>query len=235
MDDRQPDRMGASASGVPLVPRAQGSVMGRADAIPALAFVGLIAAIWGWFALRDESMGVWGVSAATMASGEYENLFLSMLAHGGIVHLAFNSMATLALLPPVIATLGHGARAVFYAFVLFLACGLGGSAGFLALNPSGIIPAIGASGALYGLIGYLARLGPGPDHVAPLFSMRFGRQLIGFLRQNMLLVIFTTVPIFLSDGGGIAWEAHLGGFVTGLLLAPLFFNALNGPDRAYSA
>ena len=224
------DRRSAAPSGVPIVPRAPGRTVRRDDSYPGFALVGLIVVLYGLFALRDQNMAVWGVSAATIAAGDYQNLLLSMLAHGGLMHLGFNSMATLALLPPVIATLGHGSRAWFYAAVLLVACGLAGSAAFLAINPDGIIPAIGASGAIYGLVGYLARIRPGSGDTVPLFSRAMLAETGRFVRDNLVLVLLITVPIVLSGGsGGIAWEAHLGGFVAGLLLAPLFLAAV--PQR----
>jgi membrane associated rhomboid family serine protease len=93
-------------------------------------------------------------------------------------------------------------------------------------NPESVVPALGASGAIAGVIGCYARLFPFarlivivPVLFIPLF---FEVQAIVFA---MIWFIMQVVPGFLSMGeqaaGGIAWWAHIGGFVAGWLLTPL--------------
>ena len=56
-----------------------------------------------------------------------------------------------------------------------------------------------------------------------------GRRLWDFLKANIWLVVLLSVPFLLSgSGGGIAWEAHLGGFLAGFVAAPLFLIQARG-------
>ena len=102
--------------------------------------------------------------------------FSMMFLHGGWLHLIFN-MWTLWLFGPTIEDrLGHGRYLAFY-----LACGLAASVAHVIFNPTSIVPALGASGAIAGILGCYMRLfplapcrrgGPDPVHPAVLRSLR---------------------------------------------------------------
>ncbi|MEL7189503.1 MAG: rhomboid family intramembrane serine protease, partial [Pseudomonadota bacterium] len=82
-------------------------------------------------------MNDWAVSGPRLANGAYELILLHMFAHGGIAHIAFNTMALFAFGPAVMERLGPLKPRTMSAFVLlFLGCGLCGAGLWLAINPS---------------------------------------------------------------------------------------------------
>ena len=183
----------------------------------------LLAAIWAaWLWHLGEGQSDWGVSGAAMAQGRYENLVLHMFAHAGLVHIGFNSAVLFSLAGPMLSWMGAFPGNWLRFFALYFLSGLAGAGLFLLFNPDGIVPMVGASGAISGLIGLVSRLSPGNRALIPLFSRSMFRRVWDFTKANLVLILLFTVPIFLMGGsGGIAWEAHLGGFLVGILGAPL--------------
>jgi rhomboid protease GluP len=127
--------------------------------------------------------------------------------HSGLIHLSVNMITLWSMGRVVIARVGQGGFALLY-----LGSILGGAAGF-ALLASGVRPMVGASGALFGLVGgilawnYLDRFA-GEEALWPV------------LRAAGLLLVLNLVMWWAMDGQ-LAWETHLGGFVTGWLMAML--------------
>lgn len=133
-------------------------------------------------------------------------LFGNMFVHFGFAHIIMNMIAYLQAAPLVAHRLG-GARFL----ILYFLAGLGADAGFILLAPNAG-PAAGASGAICGVFGaYFLAVRPTPQ--AALADPQVRNAMLSFLGINVLLFAF--LPI------GIAWQAHLGGFVTGALLYPL--------------
>jgi membrane associated rhomboid family serine protease len=169
------------------------------------------------------------IPARYTASGETELAaidilpFFSMIfLHGGWLHLILN-MWTLWLFGPTVEDrLGHGRYLAFY-----LACGLAASFAHVMFNPTSIVPALGASGAIAGILGCYMRLFPlarivvlVPILFIPLFIEVYALVFIGLW---FLLQIFGSAAELLqpSSSGGVAWWAHVGGFVAGFTLGPL--------------
>jgi membrane associated rhomboid family serine protease len=163
------------------------------------------------------------------ASGETElaaidilPFFSMMLLHGGWLHLILN-MWTLWLFGPTVEDrLGHGRYLAFY-----LTCGLAASIAHVMFNPTSIVPALGASGAIAGILGCYMRLFPlarivvlVPILFIPLFIEVYAFVFIGLW---FLLQIFGSAAELLqpSSSGGVAWWAHVGGLVAGFTLGPL--------------
>ncbi len=127
--------------------------------------------------------------------------------HGGFLHLIGNMIAVLALGGIVVARIGQQGFLLLYALTA-----IGGAAGFALLSGS-TSPMIGASGAVFGLIGawkfweWQVRRKMRAD-MGPLW-----RSLLGLAALNVLLWVLLS--------GLLAWEAHLGGFVTGVLFAAI--------------
>jgi membrane associated rhomboid family serine protease len=148
--------------------------------------------------------------------------FSMMFLHGGWLHLIFN-MWTLWLFGPTVEDrLGHGRYLAFY-----LACGLAASIAHVFFNPTSIVPALGASGAIAGVLGCYMRLFPlarvvvvVPIIFIPLFFEVYAFVFVGLW---FLIQIFegTLELLVTSSGEGVAWWAHVGGFVAGLTLGPL--------------
>lgn len=184
----------------------------------------LLAAIWAaWLWHLPGGMLDWGLSGAALAAGQYQNIALHMFAHAGLMHIGFNSVVLFSLAGPLFTRMGMYPASWLRFYTFYFLSGLAGAGLYLALHPAGTIPMVGASGAISGLIGLVARLSSEHDGLVPLFSAELGRRVWGFVKANLILILLITVPIALMGGaGGIAWEAHLGGFLVGLLCAKLF-------------
>ena len=143
-----------------------------------------------------------------VADGEYYRLLTAAFLHGGLLHLAMNMFALASLGPVLESALG---RSRFLA--LYLLSALGGSTlSFLLAEPNTL--GVGASGAIFGLFGafYVVARRPGGET----------RSIVTLLIIN--LVITFTIPI-------IDWRAHLGGLITGALIAAALAYAPRGPRR----
>ncbi|KAB2913149.1 MAG: rhomboid family intramembrane serine protease [Hyphomicrobiaceae bacterium] len=180
-----------------------------------------------------------GGSAAELPGGQLAtatSLVTHLFVHGDLTHLAINSAWLLAFATPV-------ARRTdvprFFAF--FLLAGIAGALTFLAFNGPVMTLVVGASGAISGLMGAAFRFlfGPGgasspPDlgggaQPAPLMglaaTLRDRRVLLAVLGWTVINSLLAWGAAGLTDAGGIAWEAHLGGFYMGLLTFGLFDRA----------
>jgi membrane associated rhomboid family serine protease len=127
-----------------------------------------------------------------------------LFIHGSIMHLLFNLFALLMFGMPVESQWG-GFEFLKYYFI----CGLGAAAASLAMNPHSLIPVIGASGPVYGLLVAFAMLYP--DAVVYLYF------LIPVSAKHMA-ILFGLIEFFAGATGstpGIARFAHLGGMITG--------------------
>ena len=148
--------------------------------------------------------------------------FTMMFLHGGWLHLILN-MWTLWLFGPAIEDrMGHGRYLAFY-----LGCGFAASLAHVVFNPTSIVPALGASGAIAGILGCYVRLFPMarvvvvvPILFIPLFFEVYAFVFIGlwFLLQLFQSTMSLLLP---AASGDVAWWAHVGGFVAGFTLGPL--------------
>ena len=143
--------------------------------------------------------------------------------HNDLIHLGINCLWLLAFGPIVARRFG----AVLF-LVFFAVCGVLAAAAHLALNWGETLPVIGASGAISGLMAAALRMlptqipwaMPGETPLAPIFS----RQVLVFSLVWAAINVFAGVTGLGMGGetGLIAWQAHLGGFAAGLLLAGVF-------------
>ncbi|MGZ9100025.1 MAG: rhomboid family intramembrane serine protease [Brevundimonas sp.] len=181
------------------------------------AAVLILAFVAQWFVGGPER---WGLSAEALAEGRWFTLGTHMFVHGGLMHIWMNVGGVMALTPPVLIALGGYRSGWGRYLVLFAASGLLGAAVFLALHPAGAVPMVGASGALCGLWGALSRIGP-DGGIVPIRSGPVWIQVKAFAKMNLVLFAILFVLVRVSGGvGGLAWEAHLGGFLFGLLVMP---------------
>jgi membrane associated rhomboid family serine protease len=145
----------------------------------------------------------------------------SMFLHGGWLHLLGNMWFLWIFGDNVEDALGSIRYLFFY-----LVCGLGAGVTHWLLAPASAVPTVGASGAIAGVLGAYALLFPGA-RVLTLVPVFFILQLIEvpavlLLAVWFLLQLLTGAVAPLSGaGGGIAWGAHVGGFLIGLLIVLL--------------
>lgn len=176
-----------------------------------------------WFIVTGgvKSMGQWGLSSAALAEGRFETIFLHMFVHGSGMHLAMNMTALAGIGPLLTSRLGRPPLSWLRFLMLFFLSGLAGGALYLTLHPIGMVPMVGASGALYGLVGLLIRT-PGDDGgVLAVQSRRVRRVGLELVKQNAFLFALLAVMAWTNGtNGGLAWEAHLGGFLFGLFIGP---------------
>jgi membrane associated rhomboid family serine protease len=177
----------------------------------------------------------WGLSAAALRQGHYETLITNIVMHGGVIHLFSNMAVYLAVAPLVCARFGRGLAGRLSYHVFFLLCGLAGDLLFLALHPSGEVPVVGASGAIYGLFAAAIRLDTTSDQLRAHLGKRVLSGWRWMLISNVIIVLMIGGPLivlqillgnFTTLTVPIAWEAHVGGFVAGLFLMDLM--AKNG-------
>jgi membrane associated rhomboid family serine protease len=199
---------------------------GRLLAAPmVIAFIALLAT-------RGEMVS-WAISVPRLVQGHWELIVLHMFAHGGLIHIIFNISALLAFGPPVMERLGPFSQRSFTAFLLlFFGSGLAAMTLWLALNPTSEIPVLGASGAIFGLIGFLLRLPDPHGDPVPLRGRQMGRAITEWAKMHLPLIAFFLIPVILGGQHfGLAWEAHLGGFLAGMLLCKPLWKWCGGqPD-----
>lgn len=149
-------------------------------------------------------------------------LFTSLFVHAGWLHIIGNMLYLWIFGNNVEDAMGHLRFALFY-----LLCGLAASAGQIAVNIDSPVPNIGASGAIAGVLGAYLVLFP-RARVVSLVTLGYFVRLV---RVPAVLVLGLWIVVQLFSGlaslgmpevGGVAWFAHLGGFLVGLLLVRLF-------------
>jgi len=153
-----------------------------------------------------------------------ENLyavFSSMFLHGGFLHLLGNMLYLWIFGDNIEGLCGHGRFLIFY-----LICGIAAFASHFVLEPSSTIPMIGASGAISGILGaYVLRFPRARVHIVfPLFPFIWLWR-TAVLPAVIVLGFWFLLQIFsalFSTGSGVAWFAHIGGFVSGFVLVKFF-------------
>lgn len=147
-------------------------------------------------------------------------LLSSMFLHGGLLHLLGNMLYLWIFGNNIEDAMGHGRFVVFYVL-----CGIGAALAQALPDPTSQIPMIGASGAISGVLGAYLLLFP---HARVLVAIPFGFFVhTVYLPAMLVLGVWFAIQVLSSLNmnpaeGGVAWYAHLGGFVTGLLLIPWF-------------
>ncbi len=148
------------------------------------------------------------------------DLLTSMFLHGGWMHVLGNVWFLWVFGDNIEDTLGHSTYLLFY-----LLCGLAGGIAHVMFNPMSSAPAIGASGAISGVMGaYLLRFPQSRVHTL-LFFFIFVTTIevpavlmIGYWFVVQLFSGFGQLAMAHSGQGGTAWFAHIGGFLAGILL-----------------
>ena len=176
-----------------------------------------------WLLHFPGGMSSWGVSSAALTEGRYQTIALHMFAHGPLVHILMNIIGLVTISGLLIARLGPPPIAWVRYLALFVVGGLTGMTFYLVLHPHGVLPMLGASGALYALLGTLLRLPPEPGPLLSLRTPRMRKVAVRLIKDNVWLFVVLVLPALLAgSNGGLAWETHLAAFLFGLFAGPYF-------------
>ena len=150
-----------------------------------------------------------------VGEGEWYRMFTPVLLHASFMHILFNMWALWVLGPQIERGVGSGAFVAAY----LASAGVGGAFAFFLGEPQQV--AVGASGAIFGLFGIWANFAVRRRNTT---QGRYLLQQIGFL-----LLLNAALPFII---GGIAWEAHLGGFIAGFVIGELWSRIPRGRGEA---
>jgi membrane associated rhomboid family serine protease len=203
----------------PWTPDPQPARPAREPALKAPAPVlAIVAAILLGYAIQTQlpqSVGALALVPADLLRGRVWPLLTVVLVHGSWMHAGLNALGALAFGTPVARWFGAPrGRARFILF--YLLCALVSSVGYALLYWGQETPLVGASGAIYGLIGASARLLDRPGRLAPFASRTVAAMTLAIVVLNLLLAFD-----WIDAGQGampVAWQAHLVGYGAGLLL-----------------
>lgn len=208
----------------------------RSKPVVTIAFIGACIVIFLWqisLGERGFQVAVYslGVIPATLLGNETLppefirlppslTVFSSMFLHGGWMHLIGNMLYLWIFGNNVEDSMGHGRFIIFY-----LLCGVAAALVQAVPNPDSVIPMIGASGAISGVLGAYLLLHP-RAHVLVLVPLGFFTQLVHLPAMLVLGLWFLLQLVSQAfadpQAGGVAFGAHIGGFVAGMILIPFF-------------
>ncbi len=145
-------------------------------------------------------------------------LFSSMFLHGGFLHILGNMLYLWIFGNNIEDTLGH-----FRFFLFYLLCGLAAGLAQVFAAPQSVIPMIGASGAIAGVLGGYLLLFP----TARILTLFFIIIFVKLIHLPAIIVLgfwffIQLLNVGLKQEGDVAWFAHIGGFVTGLIFVKIF-------------
>jgi len=153
----------------------------------------------------------------------YVSFLTTMFLHGGWLHFLGNMWFLRIFGSKVEDCMGHCRFMAFY-----LISGILASMFYIYFNPGSAMPVIGASGAIAGVMGAYYVMFPRAKilTVIPIFIFPWFIELPAFVFLGwwFLLQLFSgTIALVLPmTGGGVAWWGHIGGFIAGVMLVPLF-------------
>jgi membrane associated rhomboid family serine protease len=161
--------------------------------------------------------------SANFAASWY-TIFTSMFLHGGWLHIIFNMLALFIFGDNIEDRMGHLRYLLFYLLGGFIAAGA-----HILADPTSALPTIGASGAIAAVLGAYLLFFPRARVVTiiPLFFffpvIRIPAVIyLGFWFISQLFNGYTQIAANTYQSGGVAWWAHIGGFVFGMLVVIFF-------------
>ncbi|RLB58072.1 MAG: hypothetical protein DRI34_05985 [Deltaproteobacteria bacterium] len=161
----------------------------------------------GMLSLSSREMLRWAFLPGDFLAGRHlETLFTSMFMHGGFLHLAGNMYFLWLFGDNVEDRLPRGVYLAFY-----LACGLAASLVHALLTSQPYIPTVGASGAISGIMGAYLVLHPRRKMYQVIWFVQFKVSVAFYL----LFWLGLQIVMSAAGLGGVAWFAHIGGFVVG--------------------
>ncbi len=172
----------------------------------------------------EEFVRQWALIPAAITAGQHWiTLFTAMFLHGGFMHIAGNLVFFWAFAPEIEDAMGHGKFLVFYL--------LGGLVAFFAqivVAPDSTVPNVGASGAIAAVMGAFFVTYPG-DRIKTLLLLGWFVSIV-YVPAWLLVGLWMATQVLSQMGsmastqpqGGVAYMAHVGGAVFGVLCARLF-------------
>lgn len=166
----------------------------------------------------DSVSSLFGFSPAELLQGHPQTLLTSLFVHGNWSHALMNAAFILAFGAPVARFFGPRLGGAIDFFLFYIFCGVLACLGFAAVHWGQNASLIGASGAASGLMGAAARLIGGQGRVGPIFSRAVTGMGIGWLIINVIMAFAGGLLVPGAGSASVGWEAHLAGFVAGVLL-----------------
>lgn len=146
----------------------------------------------------------------------YFNFLTSMFMHGSVMHIFGNMLFLLIFGDNLENLLGH-IRFLFF----YLACGFAAALAQIATDPNSLIPMLGASGAISGVLGGYVVLFPQRAVRAIIFN--FLTTVPAIVALGIWILYQVILGLLTPAGtGGVAYAAHIGGFVAGVVLVRIF-------------
>ena len=166
-----------------------------------------LAGFWGNFALYP---------AAVTQDGDYTGILTSMFLHAGWMHIGGNMLFLWIFGDNLEDQMGHVGFLIFY-----LACGILAALAHIYSAPGSTVPTVGASGAIAGVMGGYLLLFPRARVDVVVIIVIFFR--VFTLPASVMLGIWFALQVFggfstPAQGGGVAFWAHAGGFIAGIVL-----------------
>jgi membrane associated rhomboid family serine protease len=190
-----------------------------------VALVAMLLATHGLRVVTATDPGEFALTRDDLADRNWVPLVSYMFVHANWAHVGLNAAFTLAFGAPLARSLGLGWRGSATFFVFFLICGIIAALGYAGLFAA--IPQVtggngwalvGASGAASGLMGASARRIEGRGRVGPIGGRVVVGMTLSWIAINLILGLSGLTPG--AGGAPVAWQAHIIGFVAGLLLLP---------------
>lgn len=173
--------------------------------------------------VKDMMGEVLGYVPLQQTPSVYFTFLSSMFMHGDFLHLGGNMLFLWIFGDNIENRIGHVRYAVFY-----IVCGVIAAFGQIVMDTNSVIPMLGASGAISGILGGYLLLFPHNRVKALLFNVF--TTIPAFVAVG-IWIIFQIVQGYMSGGGGgVAYAAHIGGFIGGLALIKIF--AIGTSERA---
>ena len=145
-------------------------------------------------------------------------LFTSIFLHAGIYHILGNMVFTYIFADNIESILGHRLFLIY-----FLVCGAAGSLAQSIASPDSTVPIIGASGAISGVMaGYMLKYPAAKIHVLALWVIPISLPAIVVIGIYFINDLFNGFITFGRLGGGVAYFAHIGGFIAGAIQMVVF-------------
>ncbi|MBA4390182.1 MAG: rhomboid family intramembrane serine protease [Syntrophus sp. (in: bacteria)] len=173
-------------------------------------------ALYGYYGFVPHEFMVSVMTRWNLLPYNIMTLFTSMFLHGGFFHLAGNMLYLWIFGNNVEDAMGHTKFILFYVFSGLIAAGFQ-----VFYDPLSTIPMIGASGAISGVLGAYLVLYP-YARIKTLLIIIIFIKIVELPAMLLLTIWFFMQVVYSTSTEGVAWYAHIGGFIFGLLLVKVF-------------